>query len=186
MTTASNSLEPDRFTAGFKLLDKFQRQWQQIHSSSQINVNKANLVLDRLDSVERSCARRLQALDNLATAQRTLSKLDGHMQSIHSDLRNLENSFTQIEELLLVLKSHKERADGQQYMDTMERQCDGRVGELVRLSDARKEKLRADHLQRVGAFEEEQQRELEERRALLARAFEEEKSRYLNLKSGPP
>lgn len=168
-----------KFRAGFGLLDKFQNQWAHIHNKSVNNVNKTKEVLKKLDRVEESTKRRQKALDNFVEGYKSLSKLDDQIKNIETDLRSLEINFIQIEELLLKLKAHKEQSDATKYFRSVESSYEQQVREQTCLSEARKERMKLEHLQRVQQFEEQQQKDLEERRAVLERAFEEEKNMYL-------
>lgn len=179
MSGESDSETTNRFTAGFTLLDKFQDQWNQIHSITRRNVVKAKAALMRLDKIERSSTRHLDALDYFITSYKSLPKLEEQIQTIHHDLRVLETSFSHIEDLLIILKRYKEQRDAREYELDLETNYELQVIEMQNASRERRERLKQEHLGRVEAFEREQQKELEERRDILKRAFEEEKTRYL-------
>lgn len=178
MDAKSDGLRDD-FKAGFKLLTKFQDQWEYIHHKSETNVIKAKHATKKLNSLEESCIKRVDALNCLMTSYRSLSKLDEQIKIIDSDLRLLESTFPQIEDLLIVLKNHNENITTSQTIETMKANLETQMREEKCLSDARREKLNNEHRERVEAFEMEQQRQLDERRQILEKAFEEEKSRYL-------
>lgn len=169
----------NRFKAGFALLDKFQGQWEQIHSTTRKNVVKARVALTKLNQIEDRTTRHLRALDDFIESYKSLPKLEEQIQTIHNDLKTLESSFSKIEDLLIVLRKHKEMRDARQYAIDSELDYQSKVIEMQHGSRERREKLKLDHLKRVEAYEKEQQKDLEERRHILERAFEEEKTRYL-------
>lgn len=175
----SLEITPTRFKAGFALLDKFQNQWEQIHSTTITNVGKARTALTRLNFMEDWSARHLEALDRLIASYQSLPKLDEQILAINNDLETLERSFSKIEELLIVLTRYKEERDAQQHAIISEANYERQVLEMQNASRERREGLKQNHLRRVEAYEREQQKELEERRHILERAFEEEKTRYL-------
>lgn len=181
-TTLQAQCRPD-YVAGFRLLDKFQNQWEQIHSKSEKNVIKAKTAFSKLLLVEQSTARRLQALDELNGGFKLLSKLDDQINNIHSDLEVLEERFVQIEDLLIVLKNNKESNNTAQQLDTLSANYTAQVHEIKTMSRVRRAKMKQDHLKRVELYEKRQQKDLEERRIILERAFEEEKNRYLENKT---
>lgn len=179
MSCASDLETTNRFKAGFTLLDKFQCQWNQIHSTTRRNVVKAKTALMKLNLIEAGSAKHLEALECFITSYKSLPKLEEQIQTIHHDLKVLETSFSKIEDLLIVLKKHKEQRDAQQHEIDLESNYELQVIEIQNASRERRERLKQDHLKRVEAFEKEQQKELDERRDILKRAFEEEKTRYL-------
>lgn len=179
MSSDSGLEAANRFKAGFALLDKFQSQWEQLHSTSKKNVAKARVAVTKLNQIEDHTTRHLKALDYFIASYKSLPKLEEQIQTIHNDLKTLESSFSKIEELLIVLRKHKEISDARQYAIDSESEYQSKLIELQNASRDRREKLRLDHLRRVEAYEREQQKDLEERRHILERAFEEEKTRYL-------
>lgn len=165
--------------ADFRLLDKFQTQWEQIHIKSEQNVIKARVASKKLASVERKAARHLEALDEFIRSCKCFNMLEENISNIENDLKTLESSFAQIEDLLTILRNHKEHNITVQYVDTLTANSRLQISERKNISKSRRDKLKSEHLERVEVFEREQQKELEERRKVLERAFEEEKNRYL-------
>lgn len=145
---------------------------------------KARTTLAKVDHLEMASARRLQAINDFVNCYRSLSKLDEQIDNIRNDLTSLESSFVKIEDLLIVLKNHKENVDAKQYVEDLEVQYLKKITEQQCLSDYRKSKLKIEHLQRVESLELQQRVELDERRQILEKAFEEEKSKYLELTKG--
>lgn len=169
----------NQYTIGFRLLDKFQYQWEQIHSKSEQNVIKANMALDKMNSIDQNTVKHMVALDSFFFNYKSMQKLNEQIDTIESDLKLLENNFGQIEDLLIVLKNFKENLEVKKYVDEMESNYQLQASGQKTLSNVRKERLKLDHLERVEAIEKEQERELQERRKILEQAFQEEKSRYL-------
>lgn len=169
----------NQYTIGFRLLDKFQYQWEQIHSKSEQNVIKANMALDKMNSIDQNTVKHMVALDSFFFNYKSMQKLNEQIDTIESDLKLLENNFGQIEDLLIVLKNFKENLEVKKYVDEMESNYQLQASGQKTLSNVRKERLKLDHLERVEAIEKEEERELQERRKILEQAFQEEKSRYL-------
>lgn len=167
------------FTAGFNVLDKFLNRWEQLHSRSEKNVAKANKVSNTLASIERSSARQMEALNEFISSYKSLSKLNDQIKTIDGHLNLLFNSLSNIEELLIVLKNDKEVKETNQYMEDLSLNYQQQVQQLQANSKENQERLKLEHLQRVTKFEIEQQSQLEERRRILEKAFEEEKKNYL-------
>lgn len=179
MSSVENIRHADGITPGLRLLEKFQDQWVHIHAKSEENVIKANLALTKLKQIEHKSSTQLEALDALLTNYRSIPKLDEQLKNIENDLLDLHSYFVKIEDSLSALKARKERVESANQLRRLEVQCDDKIRELEQLSDSRKERLKNEHLKRVEEIEEEQERKLDERRLVLAKAFEEEKSRYL-------
>lgn len=167
------------FTSGFNLLAKFQNQWGQLHSKSEHNVAKAKAVFEILNSIERSSIGRIEALNEFITSYRSLTKLEDQIKTINDDLQTLVTNLAKTEELLIVLKENKEANDADQYIEDLKSSYQKQVQQMEMDSKLRREKINSEHLQRVTKFEMEQEKELEERRQILEKAFEEEKKKYL-------
>lgn len=174
---------PDKFTAGFRLLDKFETQWEQIHRMSEGNAEKAKIALTKLNSIDQSCARRLDALNKFMMGCKSLANLDEQINNISCDLKKLESSFIKIEEQLLLLRVRKEQMNAERFIGDVEGNYEAQVKQCKIQAEIRKDKLMDEHLQRVQDFEREQQQQLEERRRVLEKEFEEEKNRYLEKKA---
>lgn len=170
------------FAVGFKLLTKFQSQWEQIHAVSEKNVEKAQEALSKLEKLEQKCDRQLQAVEIFISSYKSISKLDEHINDIGTDLKLLEGAFSKIEDLLTVLKNHKENVETNEYVDKMKADFNFRTKEIHRHQNVRKEEIKIDHARRVEDIEREQLAEIELRRHLYEKAFEEEKSRFLERK----
>jgi len=174
----------NEFKAGFRLLTKFQDQWEQIHSNSKRNITKTKRAFTKLVSIENSCDRRLNELDKLTESHRSLAKLDQQIEVLEGDLKTLECYFVRIESALITLKDQKERIEANDALMAIGADLQRQVNQRRFLSGARKESLKLEHLNRVAVLEEKQQKELEDRRRLLGEAFEEEKSHYLDKSKG--
>lgn len=167
------------FTAGFNLLAKFQNQWGQLHSKSEHNVLKVKAVFEVLNSIERSSIGRIEALNEFITSYRSLTKLENQIKTINDDLTTLITNLAKTEELLIVLKKNKEAHDADQYMEDLKSNYQKQKQQIETDSKLRREKIHSEHLQRVTKFEMDREKELEERRQILEKAFEEEKKTYL-------
>lgn len=179
MTSANSSELDPRFTAGFKLLSKFQNQWTQIHSRSEINTSKARDALAKIDGINQALGGRQRALDEMKVGIKYLSNIQDQINRLDTDIEMLEGCFEKIEDLLIVLKNRKEIIDTESYVENCKSVYNTRVVEYREASEMRRDRLKSEHLLRVEKFELEQQKELEERRKMLERAFEEEKNLYL-------
>lgn len=165
--------------AGFKLLDKFTAQWEQLHRVSQTNIEKSRVVVDKLSLLDKNCKARLDALDSITLSYKSLSELESQISSISCDISNLENTFVEMEKCLSQLRERKEHLDCEQYI----RQCEGNYEaqaqrEKIR-TELKRDQLMSEHLQRVREFEHQQQQALDERRKVLTEEFEAEKARHL-------
>lgn len=168
-----------RFTAGFAVLTKFQDQWTRIHSKSEKNISKAQQTLMKIDQLDKSLSERQAALGELKNSHMSLAKIQNQVDRLAEDMKTLEGCFEKIEDLLIVMKNHKETSDTEIYIENLENDYVARVADLNATSQARKNKMKYNHLKRVEEYEREQQKEFEERRQILERAFEEEKTLYL-------
>lgn len=168
-----------RFTAGFKLLSKFQNQWTQIHSQSEKNTSKARHVLVEIDQLDKAFGERQTALDELKNSHKFLVKIQDQIDCLTTDICALEGCFEKIEDYLTVLKSKKESSDTEVYIEKLKIEYEHLAAEHNEASQMRKNNLKSEHLARVDEFDEEQQREFEERRHVLEKAFEEEKTLYM-------
>lgn len=183
MDADSRHVPRDKFTAGFRLLDKFEKQWEYLHQRSENNAIKAKQALTKLNQIELSCTRRLDALDQFVDGYNSLSSLDERINNINCDLKSLEQCFIKIEEHLLSLKLTKEKSDADKFVRNVEGNHGAQVQRLKIEAELRKDKLMSEHLLRVQSFENAEQTKLDERRRVLEKEFEEEKSRYLDKSS---
>lgn len=171
---------PGRLVAGFKLLDKFTAQWEQLHRVSETNIEKSRLVVDKLTQLDKSCKLRLEALDNFISNYKGLSSLERQISSISCDISNLENTFIKIEQCLSQLAEKRELDNFEAYI----RQCEGNYEAQVQRENIRTElkrdQLMSEHLLRVCDFERKQQEALDERRRMLTDDFETEKASHIN------
>lgn len=167
------------FTAGFNLLAKFQNQWEQIHSKSEHTVIKAKTVFKTLNSIEETSIRHIQALNEFITSYRSLGKLEEQLKTINNTLVALMANLVKTEEFLLVLKEDKEARETEQFLKNTKSNYQRKAQQMQDDSKLRLEKLSSEHLMRVANFEKEQEKELEERRQILDKAFKEEKESYL-------
>lgn len=179
------SSEPHRrdievpFNAGSKLLDRFQLQWQQIHSKSVNNVSRAGLAFKKIHSINDSISEMTEALIALNTSHKTLSMLDEQIAKIGSDLTHLDVSMRKIEDLLIILKDKKEQEESKIFMDNLDSLLAQRTKDIQDRTAKRREQIKLDHQKRVENVERILENELDERRRVLERTFEEEKQRYL-------
>lgn len=167
------------FVAGFTLLDRFQMQWQQIHSKSIQIVSKAETASDKIQSIDNGICKMLKAIDDFKVSCKAFKTISDDIAKIGLDLKCLETNMRNIEDLLIILKSRKEAEEFNIFIDGLDSSFDKRTNELRDLSAKRKEKLKQDHDKRVEDFERKLEEELNERRRILEREFEEEKKRYL-------
>lgn len=98
------------FTAGFKILDRYHGQWQQLHTKSENNVRLAGQVSQRLDLLDRVSRNRLDALTSLDVHYRSLVLFEKQLGDISGNLGKLETSIAHIEELLSILRARKTEA----------------------------------------------------------------------------
>lgn len=141
---------PTDYTTGLRLFDKFQNQWEQLHVRSEDVVSKAKSAVTKLAQLEQRSSRQLAAIDSISHCYKSLTKLDGQIRNIQCDLQLLEASFTKLGQSISILKQHKQREE--------------------------EERRRRDNIIEIDSDEE---RKLEERRQVLARAFQEDILRYL-------
>lgn len=174
------TLPQDKSGAGFKILYRFQSQWENMHFKTENNLSKIGMITDKIDHLERSATRRLQSLDELNDCCKSLGTINDQIRDINSDLIQLERSIPMIESVLMQLKNQKEEQDLRSTLSQMDNKFQADKQAMVDISNARKEKLRTDHNKRIEAYEQKQLQELDERRLILEKAFEEEKQRYLN------
>lgn len=174
----------DKYTVGFKLLSKFQDQWAILHENNKINVQKANDAISRIQTIDQATTRQLHAIDSLVTGYNSLDLLNEQMRVIESDLLSLETKFSRIENLLIDLRNKKEQSDSEQFLVDTTTDYASRFQKLKSSSDARRATLRVEHMCRVEQFERQMQSDLDERRNILSRAFEEEKHQYLSKTHG--
>lgn len=170
---------PEKFLAGRKLLDKFTGQWEQLHRASESNINKSKSAIDKLNTIDRSCMDRLNAMENFVSSYRGLSGLEQQINNISCDLNNLERSFIKIEEYLLQLAERNEMASCEKFLHEYRGNYEAQAQMAKIQSELARDRLMAEHLQRVQDFERHQQQALDERRKVLGREFEAEKLRYL-------
>jgi len=175
-------LPPVQFASGFRLLDKFKAQWECLHRYSESNVSKVQSTVQKLETIEKSCSRQLEALQAFSTGFKSLARLDEQIVSIQNDFAALEATIVKIEESLIQMTQEKEKRDFEKYIRSIEGNHEALMQREKIESELRRDRLMSEHLKRVQKFEEEQQRELEERRVVLERQFEEEKKQYLNKK----
>jgi hypothetical protein len=170
---------PEGLVAGFKLLDKFTAQWEQLHRVSETNIGKSKIVVDKLSLLDQNCKARLDALDSISSGYKSLSELENQLSGISCDISSLENTFKKIEQCLSLLAERKERVDCDEFI----RQCEGNLEAQIQREQIRTElkrdQLMSEHLQRVQNFEKQQQRALDERRKVLTEEFEAEKARHM-------
>lgn len=165
--------------ASLRLLDRFQGYWEQIHSNSVNNVDKAKFVIKQLNRIEQSCLQRSEALYSFIQNYKSIGDLNQQIDIITCDIQNLERCFTQLEESLLELKILKERTVTEDYVTRVEADYEAQVRDQKALSEVRRDRLMSEHLERVQAFDREQLRALEEKRRILDKEFQEDKNRYL-------
>ena len=170
---------PEKFRAGFKLLDKFSGQWEQIHRASERNISKSRLALDKINSLGRHSIERLKVLEDFISSYQALSKLDEQITNISCDLNNMESSFIKIEECLSALAMRNEETNCERFIRDYEGNYEALAQREKIQSELARDRLMSEHLQRVQQFESIQQQALEERRKVLAKEFEAEKARYL-------
>lgn len=165
--------------ASVRLLNRFQNQWEQIHSNSVNNIDKARLVVKQLDRIEQSCSERSEALSSFIQGYKSIVDLNNQIDIIICDIQNLERYFIELEENLLRLKSFKEKTATEDYINRVEAEYEAQVRDQKALSEVRRDRLMSEHLERVQAFDKEQLRALEEKRLILGKEFQEDKNRYL-------
>lgn len=175
----------DKYTAGFRLLNKFEAQWEQLHGTSERNANKAHIALAKLKGLNQSCSRRLDAINMFNESYKSLSMLEERINNISCDLSKLEEYIVVIEEYLITLKDIEEQNDANRFILSINGNHEAQVQQEKIQSELRKDRLMTEHLKRVQDFESNQQSLLEERRRVLERQFEEEKSRYLDKNKRP-
>lgn len=176
--------EPEaKFTAGFNLLDRFQIQWQLIHSKSIDNLSKAKYALSEIKALDKSVSKMADALDELSNSYKSFDQMNKQILNIGNDLQNLELSIRNIEDLLIIAKGHKEELEHRRVMNELDTTLEERTKELHNSSNKRRNQLKLDHNKRIADLERKYENELEERRFVLERAFEEEKQKYLEQKT---
>lgn len=100
--------QPVQFAAGFRLMDKFKSQWEELHNSSEMNVLKAQSVVSKINAIELKCSQQLNAVDSFKQSCQSIPKLQDQIADIQRDLSKLEQNFVKIEECLFVLaKAHR-------------------------------------------------------------------------------
>uniref|UniRef100_A0A6G1S792 Uncharacterized protein n=1 Tax=Aceria tosichella TaxID=561515 RepID=A0A6G1S792_9ACAR len=170
---------PGGLAAGFKLLDKFTAQWEQLHRVSVANVDKSRMVVDKLSLLDKNFKARLSALNSIISSYRSLSELENQIARISCDINGLENTFIEIEQCLALLGEQKEQNNCDEFI----RQCEGDYEAQVQRekirTELRRDQLMSEHLQRVHIFEQQQQQALDERRRVLTEEFEAEKARHM-------
>lgn len=174
-----NSTKGNNMRASVKLFDKFQTQWQQIHSNSVNNLQKAKIVIEKLDRLEQNCSERSNALNSFIHGYKSIGELNNQIDNINCDIENLERCFTQLEDNLIILKAYKEWRASEDFINRVEAEFEAKVRDQKALSEIRKDKLMSEHLERVQAFEKDQLKVLEEKRLILEKEFQEDKNRYL-------
>lgn len=174
-----NKQQPDGYLAGFKLLDRYQKDWQQIHSNSVSNFARVKLVSQKIESLEDSADRRIRSLDDLNTCCKSLKTMNDQVSIIENDLIQLEKTIPMIETILTDLRDKKEQQDCANIEKEMEARLNERKRDLLEDSKLRKEKLKWEHNKRLEVHEQKQLEVLDERRHILEKTFEEEKKRYL-------
>lgn len=165
--------------AGFKLLDKFTAQWEQLHRMSEANIDKSRIVVNKLSLLDNNCRARVDALDSIISSYRSLSELENQISSISCDISNLESIFVEIEKCLSFLTERKEHNDCEEYIRQIEGNYEAQVHREKILTELRRDNLMSEHLQRVQEFERQQQLALDERRRVLTEDFEAEKARHM-------
>lgn len=170
---------PEKFTAGRKLLDKFMAQWEQLHRANECNIHKSKLAMEKLKDIDRCCKERLSAIENFVTGYKSLAALEQQINNISCDLSNLESSFIKIEEFLTQMAERNERAECEKFIREYRGDHEAQVQMAKIQTELARDRLMAEHLQRVQDFERNQQQTLEERRKVLAEEFEAEKVKYL-------
>lgn len=168
-----------QFSAGFRLLDKFKVQWEELHHVSESNVQKTHSVMSKLDAVGKNCSNQLEAFDIFTQGFKSLSSLEEQINNIHNDLEVLEGTFMKIEECLSTLMRDKVEREAEQFARDCEGNCEASMQREKIHFEIRKNQLMSDHLIRVQDYESDQQKKLAERRLLLKKEFEEEKNRYI-------
>lgn len=176
---SQNKQKHDIYQAGFKLLDKYKDEWRNIHANSISNIARVEKVSRGIDSLERESTRRLKSLDELGECCKSLCNLNKQVYDISNDLLNLEKTVPLIEDMLIDLKNHKENSDNEQINIELEHSLGQQINQLRERSMKKREKLKLDHNKRLEAYEQKQLEELDERRVILEKTFEEEKQRYL-------
>lgn len=170
---------PGQLTASLNLLEKFTGQWEQLHRTSESNINKSKTAIGKLLILDQCCKKRLLATNDFATSYKTLSVLGDHIDNIECDLNSLEKSFIELEECLSKLARLNEQTNCEKFI----RECKGNFeaqAQLLKIqTEISRDRLMAEHLKRVQLVEHEQQSRMNDRRAILKNEFEAEKRRYL-------
>lgn len=174
--------QPVQYAAGFRLLDKFKTQWEELHQASESNIKKTQLAIRKIHDMDKKFSIQLESLESFINGYKSLSNLEDQIGNIQGDLTKLEHSFVEIERCLFILTEEKQKRDTDKFL----KMCKGNLETQIQRekvdSELRKDKLMSEHLQRVQNFESQQQNELRERRLLLEKEFQEEKNRYLQNK----
>lgn len=150
------------YNTGLKLFDKFQNQWEQLHIKSEDIVIKAKTAVAKLVQLENRSSRQLEAIELISVSYKSLAKLDEQIESIQRDLQSLETCFTKIGDSISILRRQKEEEEKAIRLRSLELQEQLRQGSYEIISS-----------------DPEEERKLEERRQILAKAFQEDISRYL-------
>jgi hypothetical protein len=170
---------PVGLVGGFKLLDKFTAQWEQLHRVSETNIDKSRLVVDKLSRIDGNCKALKVALGSITSCYKALHELDNQISSICCDINSMENTFRELEECLSLLGQQKEQLECERFI----RQCEGEYEANVQKeqirAELRRDQLMSEHLQRVHDFEMRQQEALDERRLVLEKEIEAEKARHM-------
>lgn len=178
-SSCKNEQTSDRHCAGFTLMDHYQKEWQQLHSNSVNNFTRIRMISQRIDSLEKSADRRLQSLVDLDNCCKSLRSMDNQVMSIQNDLIQLEKTIPLIETILTDMRNQYESKSCNRLKSDLEMELEEKLRELSEDSMLRKEKLKSDHKKKLELLEQKQLQDLEERRHILERTFEEEKKRYL-------
>lgn len=165
--------------SGFKLLTHFQDEWQKLHKNSEICSKKAQTAMQKLNKVELSSSKLLTSIQLLLVGYQSLSQIDERVQGIQNELDGLFGYFDKIETILTILRNDHEEQDLEEFKLKLDEDTSWSIKGKMIDSQVKKELINNEHKKRVLEFELKHEQELEERRKLYEKAFEEEKRKYL-------
>lgn len=165
--------------AGLSVLKHFQNQWCQIRANSEICSKKGRIVTNEIEKLDIASSKLSNSLELLLVSYRSLSQINELINITYSELSDLQDCFDKLESMLTSATNEKEMKDFEKFKSRLDADISWSIKEKSVQSELNKEKLLAEHNKRLLDVEQKQELIIEERRRLFEKAFEEEKSKYL-------
>lgn len=166
------------YNAGGELLLKYQNEWSELHKLSEENAVQAQVVDDLITKLHTECQKSWTSMNAAAMVLASVPQILADVQGLMTQLGTLTETFEEVETGLARLE------DIVEVQELQEQQLDHRFQLALykerRLAEleAVRDKLAAEHAQRIREHEARQEVALRERQETFEQAFKEDLQQY--------